>query len=263
MRDLSMNHGTAFLTGLACLSLILAASSGAHAARCDPAGVDAIAIADARAAIDAACDCQTAETHGRYVKCASNVLLGRIQALQLNPACKGTVQRCAAKSTCGKPGAVMCCRTNSKGKTMSKIARDAARCKAPAGGSACVSTFTSACDSCTASGCAIGTASFANHVQPILSSRCTVTGCHAGAAPAQDLDLSPGVARGNIVDIPSTEAPSLDRVEPTDPANSYLWMKITNAPGITGARMPALGGPLSTSEIDLITLWIEQGAADN
>lgn len=245
----------------------LAASLGwpapALAAKCEPAGADATPIADARAAIDATCDCTGSPTHGTYVKCASGVILGRIVALQLNPACKGTVQRCAAKSTCGKPGAVVCCKTNSKGVTKSAIASDPGHCKPPAGGSACASTFTSACDACVPGGCAIGTVSFANHVQPIFTDRCTTSGCHSGDFPAQGMLLTAGASYANIVNVPNLEVPGLDRVEPGDTANSYLWMKVTGAPGISGGRMPLFGGPLTSSEIGLITGWIQQGAADN
>src|SRR5262249_14789167 len=78
----------------------------------------------------------------------------RIENGQLNPHCKGLVQRCAARSICGKPGAVSCCLTTAAGVTHCRIKRDASHCTMPPGGMACVGNYVSCCDACTASGCA-------------------------------------------------------------------------------------------------------------
>jgi hypothetical protein len=106
--------------------------------------------------------------------------------------------------------------------------------------------------------------SFANDVQPIFTARCaTVAGCHTGPFPAMSMDLSAGAAYGAIVGVASMEVPSLDRVAPGDPANSYLVRKINGGPSIVGSRMP-LGGPfLSPAEIATITSWVQEGAPNN
>jgi hypothetical protein len=49
-------------------------------------------------------------------------------------------------------------------------------------------------------------------------------------------------------------------VAPNDPDNSYLIMKMEDAAGITGNRMPPAGAPISQPNIDQIRLWITNGA---
>ncbi|RMF61073.1 MAG: hypothetical protein D6746_06025 [Bacteroidetes bacterium] len=101
--------------------------------------------------------------------------------------------------------------------------------------------------------------SFAD-VQNIFTASCALSGCHTGTFPPQGLNLSAGQAYGNLVGVPSQEDPSLNRVEPGDPDRSYLYLKITGAPGIRGGRMPLGRDPLPQAQIDLIRAWIEAGA---
>ena len=62
-----------------------------------------------------------------------------------------------------------------------------------------------------------------------------------------------------LVNVPSTEVPSILRVEPGNPDDSYLVQKIEGTAAV-GARMP-LGGPnLSADEIAAIRQWITDGA---
>ncbi|MEW5877070.1 MAG: CHRD domain-containing protein [Acidobacteriota bacterium] len=91
----------------------------------------------------------------------------------------------------------------------------------------------------------------------IFTPRCS--GCHP---PTEGLDLSPGQTYGSTVNVPSSEMPSLMRVKPGDPDNSYLYRKIRGV-GISGARMPQGGPYLSQSEIDKVKGWIEAGAPNN
>jgi hypothetical protein len=49
-------------------------------------------------------------------------------------------------------------------------------------------------------------------------------------------------------------------VLPGDPANSFLYEKISQARPSVGKRMPAQGGALPQADIDKIRRWIEQGA---
>ncbi len=132
---------------------LLATPGSAAAAPCDTAGADASAIASARAAIDLQCDCAGAPSHGAYVSCARDVLKALAQGGALRKSCTGAVQRCAARSTCGKPGAVTCCRTDRNGITRAALKNSADSCRAPAGGSACVGSYASLCDACGAGGC--------------------------------------------------------------------------------------------------------------
>lgn len=105
------------------------------------------------------------------------------------------------------------------------------------------------------------TATFTRIKTEILPT-CAAAGCHGTIAPQQNLVLAPAVAYGNIVNVPSTESPSLDRIKPNEPDNSYLYAKITGA-GITGGRMP-LGGPyLTDAQISLVRDWIRRGAPND
>src|SRR5262245_60533101 len=95
---------------LTAVLMLLATVCGALGARsalaaCDPTGADATAIADARTEVAATCDCAGATSHRDYVSCSSQVLRGRVNLGQLGAGCRGFVQRCAVRSTCGKPGA--------------------------------------------------------------------------------------------------------------------------------------------------------------
>jgi hypothetical protein len=114
-------------------------------AKCDPTtDPDKTDIANARAAILANCDCAGSTNHGDYVKCAVQQANLTLQ----NQSCKGAVKKCAAHSTCGKPTAVTCCLTTTKG-TKCKIKKDAAHCTAKQG---TVGSCTSCCDACPAPG---------------------------------------------------------------------------------------------------------------
>lgn len=94
----------------------------------------------------------------------------------------------------------------------------------------------------------------------VFSPHCALSGCHIGPAAPRGLDLSAGQAEGNLVGVASDEVPEFLRVEPSNAADSYLYMKITADPRIFGDPMPLTGGPLSAADKDLIERWIEEGA---
>ncbi|MGD2135222.1 MAG: Ig-like domain-containing protein [Gemmatimonadales bacterium] len=107
--------------------------------------------------------------------------------------------------------------------------------------------------------------SFAQHVQPVFTNNCALSGCHAGASPAQGMNLSAGSAYGNIVNVQSAES-SLLRIEPLEPDSSYLIHKVQGTQasvGGSGSQMP-LGGPaLSQETIDVLRAWVRNGAPNN
>jgi hypothetical protein len=104
------------LSGLtAALAFLLVAGGSASAARhdCD-------AVSDAvQAQVDAACPCDGAATHGKYVQCVAR----KVRALAacetstegvkscgpVPRACVGKIRRVASRSACGRDGAVTCC----------------------------------------------------------------------------------------------------------------------------------------------------------
>ena len=130
-------------------SMLLASAPVAFAncAKDDPTGSKVLA---ARQQASSTCSCATATNHGTYVQCVAGVadMLSSGTNPSLPKSCKGAVKKCAAHSTCGKPGTVTCCLTTAKGPKC-KVKKDAAHCTAKQG---TVGTCTSCCDACPAPG---------------------------------------------------------------------------------------------------------------
>ena len=97
----------------------------------------------------------------------------------------------------------------------------------------------------------------------IFTMTCALSGCHLGDNVPSGLNLTAGQSWDNLVNVQSGGVPGIDRVEPGDPDNSYLVMKLEGASGIVGQRMPLGGNPLSSDQIGAIREWIEAGAEDN
>ncbi len=136
------------------VALLLASALPAFAncATDDPGGSKTLA-ARQQVATDCTCDHANPPTvnHGQFVSCAANVANTRSGLDPADPnflpkTCKGAVKKCAAHSTCGKPGFVTCCMTNPKGKSSCKIKNGAAACTGTVG------TCSSCCDACPAPG---------------------------------------------------------------------------------------------------------------
>ena len=79
-----------------------------------------------------------------------------------------------------------------------------------------------------------------------------------------NLDLSTGQSHGELVGVqPSIDQARDDgflRVDPGNPDNSFLLIKLEGPPLGEGSRMPLTGTPLTPAEIDVIRAWIEDGA---
>lgn len=90
------------------------------------------------------------------------------------------------------------------------------------------------------------------------------TACHIGAGGSAGLNLGGGVSHGNLVNAPSSQLPTMDRIEPFDVSNSYLVHKVENTQlsvGGSGSQMPLVGAPLAANpHIDNIKTWINGGA---
>jgi hypothetical protein len=85
------------------------------------------------------------------------------------------------------------------------------------------------------------------------------TQCHAGAAAPLGFRLDQDSAYAMLVNAPSSEVASLQRVTPGDPDASYLIQKLEGRAAV-GAQMP-LGQPaLPQATIDVIRQWIANGA---
>lgn len=107
--------------------------------------------------------------------------------------------------------------------------------------------------------------SFKRDVLPRLMAECGI--CHQSADPHGLLVIDEENAYNQLVDVPSYELPSMKRVSPGDPQQSYLWLKVNYqylAAGGKGWGMPILAGGIRDPEFKkAIHDWIEQGAKNN
>jgi hypothetical protein len=74
-------------------------------------------------------------------------------------------------------------------------------------------------------------------------------GCHGGANPAANLSLDAAHSYNDLVNVPSTEEPTLDRVKPGDPTDSFLVI-----------HMQKDGDGAPASDIPFVVQWIVDGA---
>jgi hypothetical protein len=105
-------------------------------------------------------------------------------------------------------------------------------------------------------------ANFSEIQENVFTPNCATSGCHLGAGAPQGLILDEANSYGLLVDVPSMEDPSILRVEPGDPDNSYLIQKLEGTATV-GDQMPLGGTPLSQATIDVIRQWITEGATDD
>jgi hypothetical protein len=85
------------------------------------------------------------------------------------------------------------------------------------------------------------------------------TQCHIGAGAPHGLRLDAANSYTLLVNVPSDEVPTLKRVNPGNPAESYIVQKIEGHAAV-GGRMPLGQAPLPQDRIDLIRSWIASGA---
>jgi len=97
----------------------------------------------------------------------------------------------------------------------------------------------------------------------IFSPRCALPSCHDAATQVENLDLSAGHAYAQLVGVSpvtgAAQARGLLRVDPGNPNNSFLLIKLTGPPLLSadeGLRMPETGAPLNDGEIAVISEWI-------
>lgn len=101
------------------------------------------------------------------------------------------------------------------------------------------------------------TADFGSIQDHVFTPICSV--CHAGGSAPQGLRLDAANSYALLVGVPSTEVPSILRVKPGDPGNSYLIQKLEGHAAV-GAQMPFGGPPLPADTIAVIRQWISDGA---
>lgn len=97
----------------------------------------------------------------------------------------------------------------------------------------------------------------------VFTPTCALSSCHGGV---QSPDLSAGnvlVSTSNVTATETFNGNSIKLIDPGSKATSYLYLKVTNANGITPAQMPQTGQALNQCQIDAIGQWIDGGALDN
>lgn len=102
-------------------------------------------------------------------------------------------------------------------------------------------------------------ASLSNIQQKVFTPSCALAGCHAGTSPVSGLDLSTGKSHANLVNVQSSQEPSLKLVEPGNSLNSFLLRKLT----ATNTSVMPPGGQLNVALIDSVRAWIDAGAKNN
>jgi hypothetical protein len=110
------------------------------------------------------------------------------------------------------------------------------------------------------------TVSFAADVEPLLNGTCSSSTCHGPNPPAKPMRLATGQSYDAIVSVPSAELPSMNRITPGNPDQSYLIHKLQGTHqgvGGSGDRMPAGQAPLAPSVIAMMRQWVSEGALRN
>ncbi len=124
-------------------------------------------------------------------------------------------------------------------------------------------TLAASCGSGNGSGAGGGgplTATFSSIQANVFTPICVT--CHSGASAPHGLRLDGNSSYALLVGVPSDEEPSILRIEPGDPDNSYLVQKIQGT-AASGERMPAGMPALPQATIDTIRQWVTSGAIDD
>jgi polyvinyl alcohol dehydrogenase (cytochrome) len=247
-----------------------------------------------RAAMEAACPCATFDgatpgARSAYRRCTRGVIRGAIRAGTLRRTCRSLL----LQSTCGRQDAVVCC--------SAWLGNGNRRCRVT-GASRCLSssrvdrTIETGATHCADTNCTLELATTTTTVTTTPSTSVTTTtgttlapswaaihaavidpvcgGCHGGPIGAGSLGGLDACDTGyaNLVNVPSSELPGADRVEPGDPAASWLVTKLDGTQafydaqcigGFCGSPMPLNGSMLSTGVRNAIRTWILNGAQND
>ncbi len=102
--------------------------------------------------------------------------------------------------------------------------------------------------------------SYSAHLEPLVIAHCL--GCHEAKEPKAKLVLEEGTGYEQLAGRRSVQQPEMALVEPGDPENSYLWLKLQHT-ATDGKGMPrTLTGvkKLRPAELELYRRWIVEGA---
>jgi hypothetical protein len=109
------------------------------------------------------------------------------------------------------------------------------------------------------------TVSYANDIFPLFEPQgynCNSSGCHG--SPLVSSNYAVSTYEDLFMQGDEAVAMNICSIKPGDPDASYLYLKMKGQVGtIQGERMP-LGGPVVTpADLDLMRVWILEGARNN
>ena len=99
----------------------------------------------------------------------------------------------------------------------------------------------------------------------VFQPTCTFSNCH-GAEGIQQAGLelsSVSVSEQSLIDVDSTQVPTLVRVSPGESGESYLMNKLLGMDMAPGTFQMPTGSELCAPRLDAVNQWIEDGAPIN
>ena len=98
-------------------------------------------------------------------------------------------------------------------------------------------------------------------VEDVIARACGGSACHIGqTTPAAAMDLSPGKARANLIGVPSSQVPTMLRVDPGKPESSYFMCKLDPTCAQRKGQIMPLAGALQGADLEIFRAWIKGGA---
>ncbi|MBL8919619.1 MAG: hypothetical protein JNJ54_12200 [Myxococcaceae bacterium] len=108
---------------------------------------------------------------------------------------------------------------------------------------------------------------FSRIVTTILVPSCADASCHGGNPPPfAPMSLEASTAWSSLVNKPASQVPTMLRVAPRDPGESYLMKKLLGTARSVGgvdSTMPLFRPPLDAEKLDAIRSWIARGAPND
>lgn len=111
------------------------------------------------------------------------------------------------------------------------------------------------------------TVSFQNDIRPLFLSEidggygCGDSDCHGGILITSNFSVD--TYEGLFDQGEEAKILGICSIKPGDPAASYFYMKITDAPGIAGESMPFEKPLMDQADRERVRVWILEGARDN
>jgi len=100
----------------------------------------------------------------------------------------------------------------------------------------------------------------------VFEKSCAFSTCHDAASPAESFALHDLASVAAAINTASSQNDSVMLIAPTDPANSYIYRKLTgenmtatDVAGNAATIMPP-GSPLCAPKVEAVRAWIEAGA---